>query len=175
MSSRTTPPSNSRYSPIGHIQKTEDQTFIVLDKKHQPGLLGVDGYSHIHMFWWFDKNDTPEKRAVLQVHPMGNRENPRTGVFATRSPMRPNLIALTLCKVVAVKDNMIEIEKTDAATLTARVEEAIAVARKAWELTHRDPPGNPIAATAERSVIGILAAGILNHVQCTSKEKAPTA
>ena len=37
-----------------------------------------------------------------------------TGVFATRSPMRPNLIALTLCKVVAVKDNTIEIERTDA-------------------------------------------------------------
>ena len=59
--------------PIGHIQKDDDRTFIVLDKKHQPGLLGVDGYSHIYMFWWFDKNDTPEKRAVLQVHPMGNR------------------------------------------------------------------------------------------------------
>ena len=32
----------------------------------------------------------------------------------TRSPRRPNLIALTLCKVVAVKDNVIEIDKTDA-------------------------------------------------------------
>lgn len=100
--------------PIGQIQKDGDHTLIVLDEECQPGLLGVDGYSHIYMIWWFDKNDTPEKRAVLQVHPMGNRENPRTGVFATRSPMRPNLIALTLCKVVAVKANVIEIEKTDA-------------------------------------------------------------
>ncbi len=58
-----------------------------------------------------------------------------------------------------------EIEKRDAAELTERVEEAIAIARKAWALTHRQPPGNPIAATAERSVIGIIAAGILNHVQ----------
>lgn len=66
------------------------------------------------MIWWFDRNDTPEKRAILQVHPMGNRKNPLTGVFGTRSPVRPNLIALTLCKIVSVKENVIEIEKTDA-------------------------------------------------------------
>ena len=100
--------------PIGHVKKTEDRTLIVLDDKYQPGLLGLDGYSHIYMFWWFSRNDTPEKRAILQVHPMGNRNNPRTGVFATRSPVRPNLIALTLCRLVSVKGNVIEIEETDA-------------------------------------------------------------
>ncbi len=107
-------PTEFRLHPIGHVKKSEDGTRIVLDKKYQPGLLGVEGYSHIYMIWWFDRNDTPEKRATLQVHPMGNRGNPLTGVFGTRSPRRPNLIALTLCKIVAVKDNVIEIEKTDA-------------------------------------------------------------
>ena len=107
-------PTEFKMRPIGHVKKTDDRTLIVLDEKYQPGLLGLDGYSHIYTFWWFDRNDTANKRAVLQVHPMGNRQNPLTGVFATRSPMRPNLIALTLCKVVAVKDNVIEIEKTDA-------------------------------------------------------------
>ena len=101
-------------TPIGHVQKSEERTSIVLDKKHEPGLLGLEGFSHIYVFWWFDRNDTPEKRAILQVHPMGNRENPLTGVFATRSPMRPNLIALTLCKVVSAKGNTIEIESSDA-------------------------------------------------------------
>jgi tRNA-Thr(GGU) m(6)t(6)A37 methyltransferase TsaA len=103
-----------KIQPIGHVKKTDDRTFIVLDKKYQPGLLGLDGFSHINVFWWFDRNDTPQGRSVLQVHPRGNRENPLTGVFATRSPRRPNLIALTLCKIVAVKENVIEIEKTDA-------------------------------------------------------------
>ncbi len=105
--------------PIGHVKKAEGRTLIVLDKKHQPGLLGLDGYSHVFMFWWFDRNDTPEKRSILQVRPMGNRENPLTGVFATRSPVRPNLLALTLCKLVSVEDNVIEIEKTDAFDGTA--------------------------------------------------------
>lgn len=100
--------------PIGYVRKAEGRTTIVLDKKYEPGLLGIDGFSHIYVFWWFSRNDTPEKRTTLQVHPMGNRENPLTGVFATRSPRRPNLIALTLCKIVAVKANVVEVEKIDA-------------------------------------------------------------
>ena len=100
--------------PIGHIRKSEGRTLIVLDRKYEPGLLGLEGFSHIYVFWWFDRNDTPEKRAVLQVHPRGDRENPLTGVFATRSPVRPNLIGLTLCKVISVKGNIVEIESCDA-------------------------------------------------------------
>jgi len=100
--------------PIGSVEKAEGTTTIVLDKKYQPGLLGLDGFSHAYVFWWFSKNDTPERRSVLQVHPMGNRDNPLTGVYATRCPARPNLIALTLCKIVSVKDNVVEVEKIDA-------------------------------------------------------------
>jgi tRNA-Thr(GGU) m(6)t(6)A37 methyltransferase TsaA len=100
--------------PIGHVRKAEDRTLIVLEESYRPGLLGLDGFSHIHVFWWFDRNDTPEKRKVLQVHPMGDRENPLTGVFATRSPMRPNLIAVTLCKIASVRDDVVEVEEIDA-------------------------------------------------------------
>ena len=100
--------------PIGTVKIVDDRTLIVLEKQYQPGLLGLDGFSHVHVIWWFDKNDTPEKRAVLQVHPRGNQKNPLTGVFATRSPFRPNLIALTLCKIVSVKENVVEVEKIDA-------------------------------------------------------------
>jgi tRNA-Thr(GGU) m(6)t(6)A37 methyltransferase TsaA len=107
-------PAEFKMRPIGHVKKSENQTSIVLNKEFESGLLGLEGYSHIYVVWWFDRNDTPQKRAILQVHPMGNRDNPLTGVFATRSPVRPNLVALTLCKIVAVKDNVIEIEKADA-------------------------------------------------------------
>lgn len=100
--------------PIGHVQKAGGRTLIVLDKKYEPGLLGLGGFSHIQVIWWFDKNDTPQKRSILQVHPRGDQKNPLTGVFATRAPVRPNLIALSLCKVVSVKDNVVEVEKIDA-------------------------------------------------------------
>jgi tRNA (Thr-GGU) A37 N-methylase len=48
------------------------------------------------------------------VHPRGNPDNPLRGVFATRSPFRPNLIALSQVKMVAVRGNLIEIEEIDA-------------------------------------------------------------
>lgn len=50
----------------------------------------------------------------------------------------------------------------DDAALAGRAERAIRLARQAWERTHPDTPGNPIAATAQKSVVGIIAAGILN-------------
>jgi len=100
--------------PIGVVEKDDDRTRIVLDEKYREGLLGLEGWSHVWVFWWFDRNDTPERRAVLRVHPRGNRDNPLTGVFATRSAVRPNLIALTLCKIVAVEGNVVELEKIDA-------------------------------------------------------------
>lgn len=108
------PPTEFTLRAIGRVEKTEDRTLIVLAKEYEPGLLGLDGFSHAFIFWWFDRNDTPQRRAVLQVHPMGNRENPLTGVFATRSPVRPNLLALTLCKIVSVKENVVEVETIDA-------------------------------------------------------------
>ena len=40
--------------------------------------------------------------------------NPLTGVFATRSPFRPNLIALTTCKIVGIEGNVIDVENVDA-------------------------------------------------------------
>ena len=100
--------------PIGQIEKTEGRILIVLDNKYQPGLLGLDQWSHVQVLWWLDKNDTPQKRAILQVHPRGDKNNPLTGVFACRAPVRPNLIALSLCKIVSVKANVIEVEKIDA-------------------------------------------------------------
>ena len=100
--------------PIGYVRKAEGRTTIVLEEKYRPALLGVGDLNEIWVLWWFDRNDTPEKRAILQVHPRGNPANPIRGVFATHSPVRPNLIAMTRCKVISVKANVIEIEGIDA-------------------------------------------------------------
>ena len=100
--------------PIGEVVKENNKTMIVLDRKYQPGLLGLQKHSHVHVVYWFDRNDTPEKRAVLQVHPRGNKQNPLTGVFATHSPFRPNLIAISKCNIISIRENVIEIEDIDA-------------------------------------------------------------
>ena len=99
---------------VGSVHKANGHPKLVLHRDVVPALLGLDGFSHVWVLWWFDQNDTPEKRAVLQVHPRGNRNNPLTGVFACRSPARPNLIAVTLCRVLSVKDNIVEVDNIDA-------------------------------------------------------------
>lgn len=100
--------------PIGEIVKKEGRTFIVLAKKYEPGLLGLDRLSYVTVIYWFDRNDTPKKRSILQVHPKGNRNNPLTGVFATHSPVRPNLIGVSRCRIISVKSNVIEVDDIDA-------------------------------------------------------------
>jgi tRNA-Thr(GGU) m(6)t(6)A37 methyltransferase TsaA len=100
--------------PIGKVEKRDGKTTIILDRKYQAGLSGLDGFSHVLVFYWFDRNDTPQKRSILKVHPHGNKQNPLQGVFATRAPVRPNLIALSLCRIYAIKENVIEIDHIDA-------------------------------------------------------------
>ena len=111
-----TPKATPTYTmqPIGWVRKADGKTFIEVDKRYQPALLGVDRVKSLWVLWWFDRNDTPEKRATLQVHPRGDPDNPLRGVFATRSPYRPNLIALSDVDVIAVRGNVIEIDGIDA-------------------------------------------------------------
>jgi len=100
--------------PIGRVEKKGGTTRLVLFDRFADGLKGLADWSHVNVFWWFHKNDTPGKRRILQVHPRGNRKNPLTGVFATRSPVRPNLIALTVCKVVSVEGSVVTVDGIDA-------------------------------------------------------------
>ena len=100
--------------PIGFIRKKDDISWIEIDDEYSDALLGLDGFSHIYVLYWFHENDSPEKRKVLQVHPRKDKRNPLTGVFATHSPLRPNLIALSLCKILAVDGSTITIDEIDA-------------------------------------------------------------
>lgn len=100
--------------PIGVIHKENTAAWIEIDRQFHDGLLGIGDFSHVWVFWWFDRNDTPAKRATLQVHPRGNRRNPLTGVFATRSPARPNLIALSLCRIQRLEGTVLYLEGIEA-------------------------------------------------------------
>lgn len=100
--------------PIGRVEKSDKQTRIVLEDRYTPGLLGLERYSEVLVIWWFHKNETPEKRSILQVHPRGDKTRPLRGVFATRAPVRPNLIGLSRCKVRSVRENVIVIDEIDA-------------------------------------------------------------
>lgn len=100
--------------PIGVVRKNGEKTNIEIFAEFADGLLGLEGFSHIYVLYWFHQNDTSENRKTLRVHPRKDPRNPLTGVFATHSPVRPNLIALSLCKIVAIRENLVEIEEIDA-------------------------------------------------------------
>jgi tRNA-Thr(GGU) m(6)t(6)A37 methyltransferase TsaA len=99
---------------VGTVRKSDGSTWIEISDEYTDGLLGLDGFSHIYVLFWFHQNDTPEKRRTLQVHPRKDESIPLTGVFATHSPQRPNLIGLTLCRILSVGSRKIEIEDIDA-------------------------------------------------------------
>jgi tRNA-Thr(GGU) m(6)t(6)A37 methyltransferase TsaA len=101
--------------PVGIVRKREDKIWIEIFDEFADALLGLDGFSHIYVLYWFHQNDRPEKRRTLQVHPRKDPANPLTGVFATHSPQRPNLIALTLCRIEAISGNKVQIADIDAA------------------------------------------------------------
>ena len=64
------------------------------------GLMGITPGSEILVFTWLHLAG----RDVLQVHPRGNPDNPLRGVFATRSPDRPNPVGLHRVKVLAIEN-----------------------------------------------------------------------
>ena len=100
--------------PVGLIRKKDDTAWIEIFAEYREAMLGLDGFSHIHVLFWFHENDTAELRRTLQVHPRKDPSNPLTGVFATHSPMRPNLIGLTRCRIRGVEGNRIAIDTIDA-------------------------------------------------------------
>ena len=104
-----------KVSPIGKVHNKKGKLVqLEIYEKYLPALDRMEYCSHVVVLWWFHKNDTPEKRKILKVHPRGNKNNPLTGVFATHSPVRPNLIAITTCKILSVKDGIVTIEGIDA-------------------------------------------------------------
>jgi len=101
--------------PIGRIHNKKGKPVqLEIFKKYIPALHRLEYCSHVMVVWWFHKNDTPEKRSIMKVHPGGNKNNPLTGVFATHSPVRPNLIALTTCKVLSLEGGIVTIDRIDA-------------------------------------------------------------
>jgi len=100
--------------PVGRVDRKGKTVKLWIHEKYRDALKGLDGFSHAIVLYWFDRNDTPEKRNILQVHPRGNKKNPLTGVFACRAPVRPNLIAVSRCKILGIEEGVLSIDKIDA-------------------------------------------------------------
>ncbi len=109
-----TPFESFRLTPIGYSKKGQDKDYLEILPQFAPALLGLEGFTHLWVLYWFHANDRPAARAVLQVHPRRDPANPVTGVFACRAPERPNPIGLTACRILKVSGHLLEVAGLDA-------------------------------------------------------------
>lgn len=80
---------------------------IELNEELVDGLSDLSGFSHIYLIYHFHRSEGFN----LQVTPF--LDNKVHGVFATRAPMRPNPIGISVVKLLAVRGNVLEIENAD--------------------------------------------------------------
>ena len=108
--------SNLTVKPIGCIVCNDGRFLLKLDSAYIPALKELDGFSHIQVLWWFHGCDTPAGRSVLQVSSPYVGSPEIIGTFATRSPERPNPVALSTAQLVSIdhEQGIIEIAYTDA-------------------------------------------------------------
>jgi tRNA-Thr(GGU) m(6)t(6)A37 methyltransferase TsaA len=71
------------------------------------GLTDIDGFSHLFVLWAFDRSQGFE---LLGTQPSDDRPH---GVFATRSPRRPNPIGLTVVKLLRREGNLLHVQGVD--------------------------------------------------------------
>lgn len=81
-----------------------------------PALHGLEGFTHAHVLWWADHSATDDDRALLVCQRPYTNSEADFGVFATRSPARPNPIAMSVVAIGAVdpKDGRISVPYIDA-------------------------------------------------------------
>ena len=83
---------------------------LVMEEGVIQGLDGIQAGDRLLVLCWFHKAD----RGVLKVHPRGNPAVPKRGVFATRSPDRPNPIGLCLVDVLSIEGRTLGVRGLDA-------------------------------------------------------------
>jgi tRNA-Thr(GGU) m(6)t(6)A37 methyltransferase TsaA len=74
------------------------------------GLAGIQVGDRLIVLTWLHR----ARRDVLQVHPRGQRDRPLTGVFATRSPNRPNPVGLHQVSVLQIAEQGLRVAPMEA-------------------------------------------------------------
>ncbi len=85
---------NTSDVPRGLGARHEAEGTLEILREFEAGLLDIEGFSHLFVIWEFDRSEGVE---LTGPSPMDNKVH---GVFASRSPFRPNPIALTVVELL---------------------------------------------------------------------------
>jgi len=89
-----------RLRPIGRVDASEKRTILRIDDPYRPALEGLADFGHAIVLFWCHRTDSDEVRHLLTCERPYTKGPDRLGVFATRSPARPNPIGLTPVSIV---------------------------------------------------------------------------
>lgn len=86
---------------------------IIFEKEYSSyeAVRGLEGFSHIWLIWGFTELKTHKWSATVRPPRLGG--NKRVGVFATRSPYRPNALGLSCVRLVSVEKGILTVDGTD--------------------------------------------------------------
>lgn len=90
---------------IGTVKHDGNGAYIQLEAGYGAGLRGLEGFGHVQVLWWCSGCDDGESRSALRMAGPYRGAPATMGVFATRSPARPNPVGLTACEVVGVEED----------------------------------------------------------------------
>ncbi|MBW1894809.1 MAG: tRNA (N6-threonylcarbamoyladenosine(37)-N6)-methyltransferase TrmO [Deltaproteobacteria bacterium] len=96
-----------------HQQVKQSISELEIDPDYEDLLDGIDAFSHILVLYW--PHLLPEKeRGLKKVHPMGRKDIPEQGIFATRSPARPNPVLVSSVQLLERNKNVLRVQGLEA-------------------------------------------------------------
>ena len=100
---------------IGIVEKSgEQEAKVRIFPEFCAGLKGVKDFSHLIILYWIHLRDNEEERRTLLVFPRRHAVKVKTGVFACRSPSRPNPIGLRVVELLKAEECILTVKDLDA-------------------------------------------------------------
>ena len=93
--------------PIQGKFKPDVTAYIELEDKYVPGLKDLDSFSHAIIIYYF--HESKEEQIIGKPF----LENVEHGIFAIRSPHRPNHIGISIVKIERIEDNKLYFSQVD--------------------------------------------------------------
>jgi len=93
--------------PCGCGARHEAEGILEIDAEFEEGLTDIEGFSHLYVIWVFDRVQGYD---LLATPPTDTKSH---GVFATRSPRRPNPIGLTVVQLLSREGRRLRVSGVD--------------------------------------------------------------
>jgi tRNA (adenine37-N6)-methyltransferase len=110
----TLKPIGTVHSPLQDRERRDASAVIaeiIIEPEYAAGLDNLEDFSHIIVIFYLHQSRKP---APLKVHPRMRKDPAPVGVFASRSPDRPNALGKTTVKLLEHHDNILKVKGLDA-------------------------------------------------------------